>query len=76
MLKKLFLKCFNKKALDLFVSKEKGLAEKIEDIDHLRFIENGVNIYFKEVNSKSLSVDTKKDLEKVRKMIEKKNNHD
>ena len=70
------IECFNKKALDLFVSKEKGLAEKIEDIDHLRFIENGVNIYFKEVNSKSLSVDTKKDLEKVRKMIEKKNNHD
>ena len=63
------IECFNKKALDLFVSKEKGLAEKIEDIDHLRFIENGVNIYFKEVNSKSLSVDTKKDLEKVTAII-------
>lgn len=63
------IECFNKKSLDLYISKEKGMIENIEDIDHLRFIENGVNIYFKEVNSTSLSVDTKKDLEKVTKIL-------
>ena len=65
------IECFNKKALDLFVNKKMGTLEKIEDIDHLRFIENGVNIYFKEVDSDSLSVDTKKDLEKVINIIKK-----
>ena len=70
------IECFNKKCLDLFVSKKMGVLEKIEDIDHLRFIENGVDIYFKEVKSDSLSVDTKKDLEKVKQLIEKRKNND
>lgn len=64
------IECFNKKILDFFVKTKKGILENIEDIDHLRFLENGISIYFKEVNSKSLSVDTKKDLEKVKKIIE------
>lgn len=63
------IECFNKEALDFFVSQKMGELEKIEDIDHLRFLENGVNLYFKEVQSESLSVDTPKDLEKVRKII-------
>ena len=68
------IECFNKKALDLFVNKPKGVLENIEDIDHLRFIENGINIYFKEVDSTSLSVDTAKDLEKIRKIIKERKN--
>ena len=45
-----------------------GDLEKAEDIDHLRFLENGVQLYFIEVESESLSVDTPKDLEYVRKI--------
>lgn len=63
------VECFNKKALDFFVSTKQGDIEKIEDIDHLRFLENGIELHFKEVQSTSLSVDTPKDLEKVRKIF-------
>lgn len=60
------IECFSKEALDFFVSTAKGRLEKIEDIDHLRFLENHKILKFKEVNSESISVDTPKDLEKVR----------
>lgn len=60
------IECFNKKALDFFVSTPMGVMEKIEDIDHLRFLENGVPIYYSKIESESISVDTKNDLEKVR----------
>lgn len=46
-----------------------GDLEKIEDIDHLRFLENGINLHFTRVESESISVDTLKDLEKVRNII-------
>jgi len=67
------VECFNKKALDFFVSTPKGNIETIEDIDHLRFLENGVNLHFTYVDSESISVDTPKDLEKVRGMVSIKN---
>jgi 3-deoxy-manno-octulosonate cytidylyltransferase (CMP-KDO synthetase) len=57
------IECFTKDALDFFVSTEMGNNEKIEDIDHLRFLENGKELYFTRVDSESLSVDTPKDLE-------------
>ena len=66
------VECFNKAALDFFVNTPMGKIERIEDIDHLRFLENGVNMYFREVESDSISVDTEKDLEYVRKVIEAK----
>lgn len=65
------IECFTKAALDFFVSCDMGLLEKVEDIDHLRFIEANKNLYFVEVNSKSISVDTCKDLEKVHEIISK-----
>ena len=64
------IECFNKRALDFFAHAEMGTLEKIEDIDHLRFLENGIPIYYKKIDSESLSVDTKNDLEKVRIIIE------
>lgn len=64
------IECFNKKALDFFSHSDMGVLEKIEDIDHLRFLENGIPIYYKKVDSDSISVDTKNDLEKVRMMME------
>lgn len=60
------VECFNKKALDFFVSSPMNDLEKIEDIDHLRFLANGIDIHFNYVDSESISVDTLKDLEKVR----------
>ena len=66
------VECFNKKALSFFVSTVMGSLEKIEDIDHLRFLENGLELHFDYVNSDSISVDTQKDLEKVRMIMRRK----
>lgn len=63
------VECFNKKALDFFVNTPMGEIERIEDIDHLRFLENGIDLYFNYVVSDSISVDTPKDLDKVRKIM-------
>lgn len=65
------IECFTKESLMFFLKTEMGPIEKIEDIDHLRFIENGKKIMFKEINSESISVDTPKDLEKVIEILEK-----
>lgn len=69
------IECFNKKALDAFVKAPMAVNEKIEDIDHIRFLENGIPIYYKEIESESLSVDTKNDLEKVRLIMSERNNN-
>lgn len=65
------IECFNKAALDFFVNTKMGELERIEDIDHLRFLENGIPIFYKKIESESISVDTKNDLEKVRAIFEK-----
>ena len=68
------IECYHKETLDFFVTHPMGKVEKIEDIDHLRFIENQYPLYFTEVQSESISVDTPKDLEKVRKIISERKN--
>ena len=65
------IECYNKAALEFYSSTEPGPIEKIEDLGTLRFLENGVDVFFNLVESKSLSVDTKRDLEKVRDIISK-----
>lgn len=65
------VECFNKAALDFFVNTPMGDLEKAEDIDHLRFLEHGIDLHFNYVDSESISVDTPKDLEKVRLLMEK-----
>lgn len=57
-------------ALAFFAATPKGYNEKIEDVNELRFIEHGKKLKMIEVNSRNLSVDTPKDLEKVRKIME------
>lgn len=47
----------------------KAKMEAIEDIEILRFIENGYKVQFIEVNSATVAVDTQNDLEKVRCMM-------
>ena len=60
------VECWNQAALELFVSSEPGIMEQIEDLVALRFFENGCPMKYTLVESNSLSVDTPKDLEKVR----------
>lgn len=67
------IECFNKAALDFFAATPMGELEKVEDIDHLRFLENGLKIHYERVESDALSVDTQNDLEKVRKILRGKN---
>lgn len=69
------IQCFTKSALDFVRSTEKGEIESIEDIDEYRFLENGKKIKFISVNADSFSVDTQKDLDNVRKIIQNKLSH-
>lgn len=66
------VQCYNKECLDFFVSTPESNLERIEDIAPLRLIENGVKIKYKCVYEESLSVDTVRDVEKVRKMMKEK----
>ena len=50
--------------------KEKTPLEKIEDLEILRLLELGYKIRMIKVSSSSISVDTPKDLDKVRSMID------
>lgn len=63
------VECFTREALDFYISTPISRLEKIEDIDHLRFLENGIKIRFVKVESNNLSVDTPKDLEKVKQLL-------
>ena len=63
------VECWNKAALELFVNSQPGVMEQIEDLVALRFFENGVPMHYTLVESNSLSVDTPKDLEKVRRLM-------
>lgn len=63
----------NKELLNEYAKSIKREFEKIEGIDHLRFIENGNKLVFVKLNSSnSLSVDTPKDLEKIKEIIKSK----
>ena len=50
----------------------KAKVEAVEDIEILRFIENGYKVQFIEVDSDTVAVDTEKDLEKVRNLMKTK----
>jgi 3-deoxy-manno-octulosonate cytidylyltransferase (CMP-KDO synthetase) len=68
------VECYDKKALDFFVNTPKGTLEQIEDVTLQRFLENKIHIRYKLTESESLSVDTPRDLEKVRKILEERGN--
>ena len=67
--KALGLFCYTPEALKFFCEygRKRGKAklEAIEDIESLRLVENGYYIKFLETTSKSLAVDTPKDLQRV-----------
>jgi 3-deoxy-manno-octulosonate cytidylyltransferase (CMP-KDO synthetase) len=63
---------YNKRMLDFYNKSAPGILEKIEGIDTLRFLDYGKHLKLIYVpNCHSLSVDTEKDLELVRKLMEK-----
>lgn len=65
---------YNRAALQFFASTAKGQNEKIEDVNELRFIENGVPLKMIIVEpSDGLSVDTPKDLERIRRIVAEQN---
>jgi 3-deoxy-manno-octulosonate cytidylyltransferase (CMP-KDO synthetase) len=64
---------FKPEALEFYCNSPRGKIESIEDIEILRFIENGYKVQFIEVDSDTVAVDTKNDLEKVRKIIKSRN---
>lgn len=47
----------------------KGKIEAVEDIEILRFIENGYRVQYVEVESNTVAVDTQNDLERVRAIV-------
>lgn len=61
---------YNFQALDFFANTAPGYNEKIEDINELRFIEHNKPLKMICVESESLSVDTPRDLERVRMIME------
>lgn len=64
---------YNRAALAFFADTPKGQNEKIEDVNELRFIENGVPLKMVIVEpSGGLSVDTPKDLERIRAIVAEK----
>ncbi|MBI9008555.1 MAG: 3-deoxy-manno-octulosonate cytidylyltransferase [Tenericutes bacterium] len=63
---------FKPEALEYFCNSERGKIETIEDIEILRFIENGYKVQFIEVDSETVAVDTPKDLEKVIEIVSNK----
>ena len=65
---------YNYEALKFFSETKRNFLENIEDINELRFIEHGKKIKMIEVDANTLSVDTPKDLEKVKSILEQKKN--
>ena len=63
---------FRPEVLALYRSIPTGNIEKIEDIELLRLLENGIKIRVAEVESNTIAVDTEKDLERVRNYLGKK----
>lgn len=67
---------FKPKALEFYcdygIKYGKAKIEAIEDIEILRFIENGYRVQYIEVDSETVAVDTPNDLEKVRAIVNSK----
>lgn len=64
---------FQRETLLLYGSLKMGEIERIEEIELLRLVENGVKIRVGIVDSETIAVDTQKDLERVRALVGKRN---
>ena len=60
-------------SLKIFSSlKNKTPIEKIEDVELIRFLELGIEVKMIKMSNRSISIDTKEDLTKIRKLLVKK----
>lgn len=64
------VQCFTKKALAFCGKTPRGPLERIEDCDEFRFLENGYKLKYIMTYSEAFAVDTQKDLDRVRAIIE------
>jgi len=62
---------FRRNAILLYPTLEMGPLERAEDIELLRFVEHGIKIRIGIVDSETIAVDTEKDLQRVRNIIQK-----
>lgn len=62
---------FSREALAFYEATPKSKLERIEECDLLRFVDKRKPVYMIEVNTNNISVDTPKDLEAVRVLMEK-----
>lgn len=60
---------YTREALRFFEETPRGILETIEECDLLRFMEKGVPVFFVDTGHPSLSVDTRKDLAEVGRML-------
>lgn len=60
---------FTKKTLEFFESTPMGRLESIEDMEMLRMLENHKMVTVQEIESDSFSVDTPKDLERIKEIM-------
>lgn len=63
---------YTKSALEFYNSTPRGRVERVEDVDYIRFLENDKKVKMVDVEAHTLSVDTPKDLEVVKKIVEEK----
>jgi 3-deoxy-manno-octulosonate cytidylyltransferase (CMP-KDO synthetase) len=70
--KHLGLYAHTKRALDMFVSWPESPLERIERLEQLRFLENGVPIYVGETPFDTVGVDTEEDLRRVEAILVRK----
>jgi 3-deoxy-manno-octulosonate cytidylyltransferase (CMP-KDO synthetase) len=70
-LKHLGLYVFQREALLEYPTLPQGTLEKIEQLEQLRWMENGYKIRVAEVEHDSVSVDVPEDVEKVEKLLAK-----
>jgi 3-deoxy-manno-octulosonate cytidylyltransferase (CMP-KDO synthetase) len=67
--KHLGLYAYRKPALDFFMNQPESTLERIERLEQLRFLENGISIYVGETPYDSVGVDTDDDLRRVTEIL-------
>jgi 3-deoxy-manno-octulosonate cytidylyltransferase (CMP-KDO synthetase) len=67
--KHLGIYAYRKAALDQFVSWPESTLERVERLEQLRFLENGIAIYVRETPFDSVGVDTEEDLQRVTEIL-------